>query len=225
MKNWLIIFLCICTGVVHAQTETIAYQSILSTDGGSIINNSSIELMVEIISGSATGAIVYDELHNVTTGNNGEIDIEIGSGTPSLIPFSDIDWSVPNYVQLSVRQNSNNSFATFSTRELLSVPYALFALKVGCDNPCPGNPGPNGINGLDGPTGATGATGPIGPIGSTGVTGQAGLDGQSGADSLSPTNEIPMNPLNGQFYIDNGSNRADNAIGFRYFDGTNWIDL
>lgn len=225
MKNWLCIFICLCVGSMYAQTETIAYQSILSNDGGTIINNSDIELMVEIISGSANGTVVYDEIHNITTGNNGEIDIEVGSGTPSLIPFSDIDWSVPNYIQLSVRQNSNNSFASFSTRELLSVPYALFALKVACDDPCPGQPG------IDGPTGATGATGPTGPTGATGATGPIGAPGAdgapgiSGAENLSHTDEIPSNPEVGQFYIDDGTNRSDNNPGFRYYNGTNWIDL
>ncbi len=80
--------------------------------------------------------------------------------------------------------------------QILTVPYALYALDgpagkgpTGATGP-PGPVGPKGATGLTGPqgligkTGATGLTGPVGPRGVTGLTGPQGLIGKTGTTGL-----------------------------------------
>ena len=83
----------------------------------------------------------------------------------------------------------------------------------------PGDPnGPKGPQGPKGPTGPRGPSGvleipPIGPPGAPGRGVQAILS------------DPPANPDLHDIYLDTGANRADGIKGFRYFNGTIWIDL
>jgi len=100
-----------------------------------------------------------------------------------------------------------------------------------------GEIGPQGYGGPAGPAGDPGPAGPsvgdVGPAGNPGPIGFPGQDGygingepgNDGIFSLQMTNELPTNPNSSKIYLDDGSNREDSKPGFRYFDGTNWIDL
>lgn len=91
--------------------------------------------------------------------------------------------------------------------------------------------GPEGPAGPEGPPGPPG--GPAGPKGPTGPVGPMGVPGQSLQGAAGPPgkqfqvlkNIEPLNPETNTLYLDDGTNRADGEIGFRYWNGTNWIDL
>ncbi len=90
--------------------------------------------------------------------------------------------------------------------------------------PCPivGEPGPPG------PYGAPGAPGEPGPPGAAGADcspGPPGAPGPKGHSALIATSLVPTNANEGTIYLDTGANRTDGALGLRYFNGTNWIDL
>ena len=111
----------------------------------------------------------------------------------------------------------------------------------------PGPEGPSGIMGEPGPQGTAegdpGPTGPVGPPGDpngpkgpSGPAGPTGPQGPPGLNGTSPPgppgrgiqallNVPPQNPVIHQIYLDSGANRTDSMLGFRYYDGTNWIDL
>ena len=205
-----------------SQTRAIDYQSILTDNDGGTLKNIETEIKVDIIEGAINGSITYSESHIVTTGSNGEIQLEIGNGTPSAMTFDNIDWQKPNYIQISIKPEGFNTFLALETTQMLSVPYALFALELGCEEGCPGEDGVTGPTGVQGPQGPQGEQGIQGPQGPQGPEGSQGI---SGAENLSITADIPANPITGQFYIDDGSNRTDGQPGFRYYDGTNWINL
>ena len=83
--------------------------------------------------------------------------------------------------------------------------------------------GPQGPNG--GPQGDKGLTGAAGPTGPPGVCGPQGPTGASWINIVSARSQ-PINTQTGEnIYLDDGTNRADQKPGFRYFDGTQWIDL
>ncbi len=63
-----------------------------------------------------------------------------------------------------------------------------------------------------GAVGSQGATGPTGAIGPSGISFDVILD-------TPPTGKLHS------IYLDNGSNRSDGKVGFRYYDGQKWIDL
>lgn len=100
--------------------------------------------------------------------------------------------------------------------------------------------GPQGPQGYGGPVGPPGDAGPIGPsvgdVGPPGDPGPPGPPGQNGYGSqgepgndgifmLGMTSVVPINPTVSNIYLDDGTNREDSKAGFRYYDGTNWIDL
>lgn len=98
-----------------------------------------------------------------------------------------------------------------------------------------GEPGINGIGpaGPPGPPGPMGPIGPPGPAGPTGPQGPTGLPGQTFPGADGPPGKLiqelmsqaPSNPESARIYLDDGTNRDDGEIGFRYWNGTNWIDL
>jgi len=222
MKNWLLFIFSLCSYYSQAQTASIPFQSIITDGEESVLINVSVELKIDIVESSQTGSIVYSEIHDVVTGDNGEVYINIGAGNEQGDDFDQINWSVPNFIEMSVKPDGFTNFLPSGTRQLLSVPYALFALNISCDDGCPGN---TGLTGDTGPTGADGPTGATGAQGATGQTGPSGPRGRAGAELLSMTNIVPISPLNNEFYIDDGTNRADGSPGIRFFDGTNWIDI
>ena len=101
---------------LQAQTQAIAYQSVLTDAEGDILKNVQAEIMIDVIQGTASGDASYSESHNVTTGSNGEIQLQIGKGTAEFMTFADIDWSQPNYIEMSFMPSGFSNF--FSTCDL-----------------------------------------------------------------------------------------------------------
>jgi len=207
----------------YAQTDAIDFQTNITDRQDIPIKAADLEILVEVLEASPTGDITYTETHQVTTGINGELSLEIGNGTANNTSFSDINWEVPNYIALSLKPQGSSTFlANNGIVELLSVPYAIFATKLGCEIGCPGE---DGVDGPQGAQGLQGQQGDQGPQGIQGPIGPAGIDGIDGHQTLELTNNVPQNPEDGEFYLDDGSNRTDGLPGFRYYNGSNWINL
>jgi len=82
-----------------------------------------------------------------------------------------LDWSLGDvFVKTEIDMNGGSNYSLVYTRELLSVPYALYSLNSG--NSMPGPAGPMG------PQGPAGAIGPQGPQGAPGASFPGG--GQKG---------------------------------------------
>jgi hypothetical protein len=97
-----------------------------------------------------------------------------------------IDWSGGMvYVKTEIDMTGGSNYSLVSTRELLSVPYALYSLNSGSNTPGPVGPmgpqGPAGNDGSTGPQGIQGNDGPMGPQGPIGLTGPQGPAGNDGA--------------------------------------------
>jgi len=218
-------FLVFSFGSVVAQTNAIAYQTILANANGDPYKSLPVELWVDIIEGSSNGSVVFSESYNVTTGLNGEIELAIGTGSAEFMTFANVDWSKPSFVELTFRPEGFPNFFSIGKVEMLSVPYALFALNLKCDDGCPGQDGADGKHGEEGAQGPTGFTGwnPSQP--ETGPPGDQGPQGISGLQSLKITDTAPITPLINQFYLDDGSNRVDGQPGFRIWNGSEWVNI
>ena len=140
-----LLFACLLATGLQAQTpQRINYQAILRDAGGAILPNSSNTLGIAILQGSASGPVVYNENHSVTTNGFGLANVAIGGGTIVSGTMAAIDWSEgPYFVRTSVNGTP------LGTSQLLSVPYALFAETSN-------TPGPQGPQGEDGPPGPQG---------------------------------------------------------------------
>lgn len=226
MKYLAIIFFALNMVSGFAQTKAIDYQTVITDNQGDVINLVEVELQVDLIQDSANGNTVYSETHTTTSGLSGEVSIAIGLGTPLGNNFSEVNWEKPHYIEISVKPEGFTSFIKTGTVELLSVPYALFALNLTCEQGCPGedsslsgNVGAQGPQGPQGPQGATGAQGPQGNGGGPGGPGTPGML------TLEATSVVPSSPSSGQMYLDDGSNRTDGVPGFRFYNGSQWINL
>jgi hypothetical protein len=173
------------------------YQAVARNSQGQSLANANINLRLTILDGGANGTNVYSETRQATTNQLGLFTVAIGSaGAASTTGnFTTIDWSSGNkFIKVEADPLGGNNFSVLGNTELLSVPYALFAVngKVGPTGSqgiqgVQGNTGATGAagpQGVAGPTGATGATGSQGPIGLTGATGPAGATGPTGATGL-----------------------------------------
>ncbi|MCW3084569.1 MAG: Collagen triple helix repeat-containing protein [Bacteroidetes bacterium] len=171
MKKILFALLLVLNFSAFAQApQAFKYQGIARDNTGAVLSGASISIRPSIRNGSATGLIVYQETHTVTTNALGLFSISIGMGTPSVGTFSAISWGTGSkYMEVEV--NFGSGYVSMGTSQLLSVPYALYAETSGS----------SGVAGATGNTGATGATGATGTAGTAGVTGATGVAGATGA--------------------------------------------
>lgn len=154
-----LLFLCI-TGVAQTPNK-FNYQAVARNSQGQYIPNANINLRLTILSGSATGTPVYSETRKVTTNNAGLFSVVIGSpgATSTTGSITAIDWSTGNmYLKVEADPIGGTNFVAMGSTELVSVPYALYA-----------------VNGRKGDPGATGPQGPVGPQGPQGPAGTIAL--------------------------------------------------
>ncbi|MBI9069506.1 MAG: hypothetical protein JEZ09_19575 [Salinivirgaceae bacterium] len=125
MKKTLLPFiLALCwTLSVFAQTPNqFKYQAVLRDASGAILASENATISIAILQGADTGPVVFSESHAVTSNEFGLIEINIGSLLNGTGTIAAIDWSTGIYfVQVSL----NGS--VMGTKQLMSVPYALYA--------------------------------------------------------------------------------------------------
>jgi len=198
-----------CVTVVTAQVPNqFNYQAVARNSSGQSIPNANIRLRLTILDGSATGVDVYSEVRQTTTNQLGLFTASIGgSGALSTTGnFATINWSTgKKFIKVEADPLGGSNFILIGNTEMLSVPYALYAVngKAGAAGPAnilnigtvttgtPGSPASASITGSSpaqtlnlslpaGAAGPTGATGPTGPIGLTGAVGPQGIQGVPG---------------------------------------------
>ena len=200
--NFLLILLTILiAGPAFGQTpQQIPYQAVARSSAGNLIANQTIAVRFTIHDGTAAGPAVFQELQHATTNEFGLFTINIGS----ISSLSAVSWgSGAKFMQVEIDTANGTAFTDMGTQQMLSVPYALYALSSGNGAGPTGATGANGTNGINGATGSTGATGANGATGATGPTGANGLNGADGT---------------------NGANGATGATGPTGANGTDGIN-
>lgn len=118
-KIILLAVLFIASVLAYAQPpNSFSYQAVLRNADGSIIANQQASVVVEILSGTTDGPLVFTETHSVTTTAQGIITMTIGS----IEDLSVVDWAADSYY-LKITVND----IVLGVTQLLSVPYALHA--------------------------------------------------------------------------------------------------
>jgi hypothetical protein len=79
---------------------------------------------------SQTSLPIYSETHQAPTDDLGQVNLVIGTGTPSIGTFSSINWGNGTYY-LGIELNTGSGYIAMGTTQLLSVPYALYANSSG----------------------------------------------------------------------------------------------
>ena len=114
---------------VNAQpTQAFKYQAVVRDNAGEIISNQAIGIQISIRDAIPNGTIVYQETFSETTNQFGLVNLEIGTGTPTIGTFTGIDWgSNSKFLEVEIDPAGGSSYVSMGTSELLSVPYALFS--------------------------------------------------------------------------------------------------
>jgi hypothetical protein len=196
--------------------DGINYQAVIRNLSGTLVANSTIAIRIQVKQTSASGTIVFQERHSVTTSAQGVVNLVIGQGNLLGGSFSTINWATgPYFVSLGVSFTNGTIYLDYGSQQLMSVPYALYAKNAGNQlnqwrygNTSPaavlGTLGDFYLNMTDGnvyyksnPTTwlLTGnITGPAGAAGATGAQGIQGIAGPSGAAGTNGAQGIQGTP-------------------------------
>ncbi|HJX72111.1 MAG TPA: hypothetical protein VJ346_09170 [Bacteroidales bacterium] len=129
MKKIFLSFLIVLLAVItFAQApEMLNYQAVVRNSSGDLIKSTSVSLRISILQATETGTAVYTETHNATTNSQGLLNLKIGNGTSSD-NFANIDWAGNIYfLKVEMDPAGGTAYSHYSTSQILSVPYALFA--------------------------------------------------------------------------------------------------
>ena len=132
MRSYLTILILIPFFGISQGPAQFKYQSVVRDAGGLIIVNSPVGVQLTIHDLSATGNVVFQEIHSVTTNQYGLMNLEVGSGTPTAGTLGSVDWANgAKYLEIEADLTGGTSYSSFGTSQLLSVPYALHANTSG----------------------------------------------------------------------------------------------
>jgi hypothetical protein len=135
MKLILTFFIIIILNISFSQApEGINYQAVLrNTTTGTVIPNSTVNVQIKIISGTATGAVIYQEMHPGLLTNQGLVNLVIGKGLPQTGTFASIPWSTGGnfFVNTAIQVGGIGAYQDYGTQQLMSVPYALYSKYSG----------------------------------------------------------------------------------------------
>lgn len=110
----------------------MSYQAIIRNSTNALVTNSAIGMRISILPNTPNGMPVYTETQTTSTNDNGVVSLEIGSGTVLNGNFLTIDWANgPYFIKTETDPTGGINYSITATNQLLSVPYALYALKTG----------------------------------------------------------------------------------------------
>ena len=128
----LLVMLLSLTGLAQSPSS-FSYQAIVRNNNGALVQNQAVLLRIRINNNSVNGTLLYQEVHAVSTNSNGLVNLNIGLGNVVQGNFASIAWANGNKylgVELDV-SNTGNNYVNMGSSQLLSVPYAMYALQSG----------------------------------------------------------------------------------------------
>jgi hypothetical protein len=124
MKTFIALSLhLLITSLLVAQSpQGIPYQAVMRNTDGSVMASSDVSLTFMIHDSSATGTVVYQESHALTSNAQGLVSCVVGNGVVSQGNFANINWgSGAKFLQVMMGTTD------LGTQQMLSVPYALYS--------------------------------------------------------------------------------------------------
>ena len=133
-KNRFLFVLLFAVQSLFAQIpQGFNYQATVRNQTGELLTNKSVDFKFHILQGSSDATPTYSESHNISTDDLGVVHLSIGSGSAEAGAFNQIDWSLGNY-HMAIEINTGDGFIDMGTTQLMSVPFALYALNSGNDS-------------------------------------------------------------------------------------------
>ena len=133
-KNRFLFVLLFAVQSLFAQIpQGFNYQATVRNQTGELLTNEYVGIRFHIVQGTEQNNPVYSEFHYVPTDDLGSLHLMIGQGTVEAGDFNQIDWSLGNY-HTGIEINTGSGFIDMGTTQLMSVPFALYALNSGTTN-------------------------------------------------------------------------------------------
>lgn len=131
MKKSILFLVLLQSLLIFGQApQKMTYQSVVRNSANVLLANQAVGVRISILEGSLSGTAVYSETHTVTTNANGLFTLEAGGGTPTEGVFADIVWgNGSHYIKSEIDPAGGTNYTLSATKELLSVPYALYAVN------------------------------------------------------------------------------------------------
>ena len=219
MKNLSLLPLIFISLLTFGQApQGINYQAVVRNSTGAVLANTTVGIKFQIHDGTPTGTVVFQETHSTQTNQFGLATLVIGSAGN----LTSVNWGngLSKYLQVEMDPAGGTNYTDMGTTQLVSVPYALYALTSGNGIGPTGTTGNNGTNGVTGATGSTGNNGTNGVTGATGSTGTNGVTGATGSTGNNGTNGVTgATGSTGN----NGTNGVTGATGATGTNGTNGV--
>jgi hypothetical protein len=106
------------------------YQTAIRDNNGAVLANKLVSIKLSLLTGSASGTVIYSEVHKVATNDFGVANLNVGNGTANLGNFNTMDWgSNTFFLKTEVDINNGTNFTFMGSSQLLSVPFAMYAAK------------------------------------------------------------------------------------------------
>ncbi|MBS1593493.1 MAG: hypothetical protein JST90_04170 [Bacteroidetes bacterium] len=117
-----------CAATTSSAPQGINYQSVARNSAGQILANQPVNLRISIRDSSSSGAIIYQEHHQIITNAFGTFSVVIGGGSIILGNFGSIAWGAADkYIQTDMDFAGGNNYQTLGVSKLQSIAYALYA--------------------------------------------------------------------------------------------------
>jgi len=134
------IFLCLgiaaLTQLQAQAPQGFNYQATVRNSAGDLVVSTNVYFKFNIIQGAQTQDPVFTETHETLTDDLGQVNLIIGQGTANIGTFLALDWSQGSYY-LGIELDTGNGYVAMGTTQLLSVPYALYAVNSGSTTTIP----------------------------------------------------------------------------------------
>ncbi len=110
--------------------QKMSYQAVLRDVSNELLSLHSVGMRISITRRDISGIPVYSETHYTNTNINGVVTVQVGQGGVITGNFSKIDWSLgPYFIKTETDPNGGSDYQIIGSSELLSVPFALYALN------------------------------------------------------------------------------------------------
>lgn len=133
MKKVVLFFvaLTMTLGLMASVPQGFTYQAVIRNATGELVRSEMVSVRISLLPNSAQAAAVYTETHRISSNENGLVSLIIGEGITND-NFAAIDWSAGTYfIRVETDLNGNGNYSLSSCQQLMSVPYAMYALSAG----------------------------------------------------------------------------------------------
>ncbi|WP_299335815.1 tail fiber domain-containing protein [uncultured Psychroserpens sp.] len=127
MKTRFLFILLLYVYAIGIAQNGINYKALVKDSNGNVLSNQNIDIQFTILEGATT---VYEEIHTITTDQNGLIVTNIGDGSILSGTFSSIDWNQNIQLNTQIDIEQDGSFVDLGSEPFNYVPRAFYAEKA-----------------------------------------------------------------------------------------------